>query len=71
MVQEKLPTSKALLSSLYVTSVKITEFALIVFVGRSDSWQALELSRFNISWFISDFLISGNKNCLSKHGLIT
>ena len=57
MVQDKLPTSKPLLSSLCITSVKISEFALIIFVGRSVSWQGLELSRFKISWFISDFAI--------------
>ena len=41
---------------------ELSEFALIIFVGISDSWQALELSRFNIFWFISDFVISWNQN---------
>ena len=65
MVQGKLPTSKPLLISLCVIAVKISEFALINFDGRSDSCQVLELSRFKISCFISDFAIYQNKNRLS------
>ena len=37
MVQWKLPTSKPLLSSLCITSVKISEFALVIFIERSDA----------------------------------
>ena len=33
----------------------------MIFVKRPNSWQALEVSRFKISWFISDFVISGNE----------
>ena len=68
IVQGKLPTPKPLLSSLCITSVKISEFA--IFVGRSDSWQALELSRFKISYFISDFVISWDENRLSMFWLL-
>ena len=49
MVQGKSPISKPLLSSLCITSVKISEFVLIIFVGRSHSWQAIELSRLKLS----------------------
>ena len=66
----KLPISKPLLSSLCITSVKILELVLIMFLGRSDSWQALELSRFKISRFISDFVISLNENRLSMFWLL-
>ena len=61
---------KPLLNSLCITSVKISEFALIIFVGRSDSWQTLALSRFKISLFISDFVISWNENGLPMFWLL-
>ena len=35
-----------------VDSMKISEFALMIFFGRSESWQTLELSRFKISGLI-------------------
>ena len=49
MVQGKSPISKPLLSSLCITSVKVSKFVLIIFVGRSHSWQAIELSRLKLS----------------------
>ena len=63
-------SSKPLLSFLCIKSVKVSEFDLIIFVGRSDSWQGLELLRFKISRFISDFVISWNENRLSMPWLI-
>ena len=70
MVQGKLPTSKPLFSSFCITSVKISEFALIIVVGRSDYWQTLKLSRFKFAWFIYGFVIFWNENCLSMFWLL-
>ena len=43
---------------------------MIIFLRRPDSWRTLELTRFQISWFISEFVISGNKNSLSMFWLL-
>lgn len=53
--------------------MKISDLSLIIFVIGWQSWQFLELyqpSRFKISWFISDFVISWNDNCLSAFWLL-
>ena len=66
MIQGKLLTSKAFIKLLvYNFCENIRVCALIIFVERSNFWQALELSRFKISCFISDFVIYWNQNYLS------
>ena len=49
--------SEDLLNSEYKASVTMSEFDLITSVGISESWQAFDESRFNISFSISAFEI--------------
>ena len=65
MLDGNVSASRDLLNTSYKISGNISEFALIIFVGTSDSWHALELSRFKISFLITNFEKGWNENCLT------
>ena len=60
------PTSNDQLNTLHKTSANMSAFIFIIFVGISESWDALETSRFKISLSTSDFGIYLKENCLAK-----
>ena len=55
MLDGNVPTSRDLLNTSYKISAKLSEFSFITFVSTSDSGHALELSRFKLSFLVSDF----------------
>ena len=59
------PTSNDLLNTLYKTSANMSAFIFIIFVGISESWDALETSRFKISFLHLTLVYTGRKTAYS------